>query len=366
MRRWALVSVMTVAYAMPARADSAFKEDFESGRDGWHLTSGGTVSVADDAAGIGSGNALFLTVDAGSTQRRLVAGFRPVELSNAGDEIVLRFDFRVPGTSAAARGSGDALGGFRFGLFNSRGTPQTADANDKATSANAGDDVGYLAMLSVGARNRASLVEEKAEDAYLMGGPDLHYHQSADDFGGVGPAKHTAALSIRRISSSALRLELLVDGKKALSGEVPAGSQTRFDELGFAGSNNACNFVIDNVEVTTATGPLSSARGSGTPSVRGRCEPCTIEVGKATTLSADAQGPPDAALTYKWSAPTGKFSDASARQTAWTAPMRGGWTEERWGKEGDVPLRITVTVDDSRGGTASDTVAVRVTRAGGK
>jgi hypothetical protein len=357
---------MTVAWAMPARADSSFKEDFESGRDGWHLTSGGTVSVADDAAGIGSGKALFLTMDAGSTQRRLVAGFRPVELSTAGDEIVLRFDFRIAGTSAAARGGGDALGGFRFGLFNSRGTPQTADATDKGSSANAADDVGYLAMLSVGARSRASLVEEKAEDTHLMGGPDLHYHHSADDFGGIGPAKQTAALTIRRISSSALRLELLVDGKKSLSGEVAAGAETRFDELGFAGSNNACNFVIDNVEVTSATRPSASARESGTPSVRGRCEPCTIEVGKATTLSADAQGPPDAVLTYKWSAPTGKFSDASARHTAWTAPMRGGWTEERWGKEGDVPLKITVTVDDGRGGTASDTVAVRVTRPGPK
>jgi hypothetical protein len=354
---------MTAALAAPALGESLLKEDFEDGtRDGWHLTSGGSVSLEDDAAGIGSGKALFLSVDAGSTQRRLVANVRPVELSNAGDGIVLRFDFRITGSSAAARGTGDALGGFRFGLFDSRGTLQTTDAVDKASSAHATDDVGYFVMMSVGARKQASLAEEKAEDKHLMGGPDLHYHHSDDSFGGIeDSAKHTAVFTVRRVSSTAMRLELLVDGKKSLGGDVTGGLRTRFDELGFAGSNNACNFVIDNIEVAPAPPPPPPPPDSR-PSVRGRCEPCTIEVGATTTLTADTQGPGGATLTYKWSAPTGKFGDATARQTPWRAPMRGGWTEERWRKEGDVPLTITVTVDDGRGGTASDTVAVQVIR----
>ena len=79
-KRWLLAVGMTAALATPAVGESLFKETFEDGRDGWYLTSGGTISVADDGAGIGSGKALFLSVDAGSTQRRLVANFRPVEL----------------------------------------------------------------------------------------------------------------------------------------------------------------------------------------------------------------------------------------------------------------------------------------------
>jgi peptidoglycan-associated lipoprotein len=84
--------------------------------------------------------------------------------------------------------------------------------------------------------------------------------------------------------------------------------------------------------------------------VRAQCEPCTVEVGKSSTVTANAQSPDNLPLTYKWSAPTGTFANPSNRQTIWTAPDQ----------EGSVP--ITVTVDDGKGGTASDTVTVQVVR----
>jgi outer membrane protein OmpA-like peptidoglycan-associated protein len=86
------------------------------------------------------------------------------------------------------------------------------------------------------------------------------------------------------------------------------------------------------------------------PTVTARCEPCTVEVGKASTVTADAQDPDGDTLTYKWGAPTGSFANNADRQTQWTAPMQ----------EGAVP--VTVTVDDGRGGTASDTVTIQVIR----
>ena len=84
------------------------------------------------------------------------------------------------------------------------------------------------------------------------------------------------------------------------------------------------------------------------PTVKARCEPCTVEVGRQLTASADAQDPDGDTLTYRWSAPTGTFANPASRQTPWTAP----------GQPGAVPL--TVTVNDGRGMTASDTVTVQV------
>ena len=86
------------------------------------------------------------------------------------------------------------------------------------------------------------------------------------------------------------------------------------------------------------------------PTVRARCEPCIVEVGKTSTVTADAQDPDGDTLTYRWSAPAGRFANPGDRQTVWTAPMQEG------------PVPATVTVDDGKGGTASDSVTIQVVR----
>ena len=86
------------------------------------------------------------------------------------------------------------------------------------------------------------------------------------------------------------------------------------------------------------------------PTVKARCEPCTVQVGRTSTVTADAADPDGDALTYKWSAPSGTFADPADRQGLWTASAQ----------EGAVP--VIVTVDDGRGGTASDTVTIQVVR----
>jgi outer membrane protein OmpA-like peptidoglycan-associated protein len=84
------------------------------------------------------------------------------------------------------------------------------------------------------------------------------------------------------------------------------------------------------------------------PTVTARCEPCTVEAGKTSTLTADAVDEDGDVLTYRWSAPVGTFQNPADRQTVWTAPAQPG------------PVQATVTVSDGKGGTASAPVTLQV------
>jgi len=86
------------------------------------------------------------------------------------------------------------------------------------------------------------------------------------------------------------------------------------------------------------------------PTVVARCEPCTVEVGKTSTVTADATDPDGDPLTYRWSAPTGSLTNPTARQTPWTAPNQEG------------PVQLTVQVNDGKSGTANSSVTIQVIR----
>jgi outer membrane protein OmpA-like peptidoglycan-associated protein len=96
--------------------------------------------------------------------------------------------------------------------------------------------------------------------------------------------------------------------------------------------------------------PAPAARQNRPPSVRARCEPCTVYLGRTSTVSADAQDPDGDTLAYVWSTPAGSLTSATARQTPWTAPMVEG------------PVPVTVRATDPSGGTASDVVTIQVIR----
>ena len=108
------------------------------------------------------------------------------------------------------------------------------------------------------------------------------------------------------------------------------------------------NFVPPAATVQPSAPTAPPMPANRPPTVKARCEPCTVEVGRQLTASADAQDPDGDTLRYRWSSPTGSFGNAADRQTPWTAP----------GQVGAVPL--TVTVDDGKGMTATDTITVQV------
>ncbi|HEX9724968.1 MAG TPA: OmpA family protein [Vicinamibacteria bacterium] len=86
------------------------------------------------------------------------------------------------------------------------------------------------------------------------------------------------------------------------------------------------------------------------PTVSVTANPPEVEEGADSRVTADASDPDGDPLTYAWRAPDGRITGSGPAVT-WTAPT---------GTEGSFP--VTATVDDGRGGTASDTVNIRVHR----
>lgn len=84
------------------------------------------------------------------------------------------------------------------------------------------------------------------------------------------------------------------------------------------------------------------------PTVRAQCEPCSVEVGQTVTLRATTQDPDGDNLRAAWTIPLGSITNARATTTQWRAETSPG------------KVVLTVTVEDGRGGTASDSVTIDV------
>ncbi len=84
-------------------------------------------------------------------------------------------------------------------------------------------------------------------------------------------------------------------------------------------------------------------------SVEAACDPCAVEVGQASTVTATVNSSISCAVTYQWSAPSGTFANPTERSTRWTAPNQAG----------TVPVTVTVTCPTDNK-TASDSVNIQV------
>jgi outer membrane protein OmpA-like peptidoglycan-associated protein len=95
--------------------------------------------------------------------------------------------------------------------------------------------------------------------------------------------------------------------------------------------------------------PPAAPPPSHTLTVDAQCNPCTVEVGGTSKLTATAKDSIGCAVTYQWSAPTGTFANAAQQNTVWTAPNTPG----------NVTATVTVTCPTDKM-TATDTVALTV------
>ncbi|MES2310415.1 MAG: hypothetical protein V4507_16300, partial [Verrucomicrobiota bacterium] len=187
------------------------------------LTTTSSVAVADDSAGIGSGNALKFST--GGTFRGLVGLFGSNTQLGVGDTITVSFNYRY-NTAPTSSGAG-----LRFGIFDDGGTPQTSDGSESGIRFN---DAGYGANLNPGAAGSSlSLHKESAGDEILGGTAP----NGIVNFGTAGASivsgitSHSATLSISR-DVSGLNLACNIDGLSSATGSDTSPLTNQFSYFG--------------------------------------------------------------------------------------------------------------------------------------
>jgi peptidoglycan-associated lipoprotein len=108
-------------------------------------------------------------------------------------------------------------------------------------------------------------------------------------------------------------------------------------------------------ETTTVTNTVTQAAPTPPPANRSptasvTANPPVVEPGGNTNLSAQATDPDGDPLTFRWTAPSGTFSNPNAPNTTFTAPNT----------EGNVPVQLAV--QDNRGGATTASITIPVVR----
>ncbi|MBI5773459.1 MAG: hypothetical protein HZA89_06920, partial [Verrucomicrobia bacterium] len=205
-----------------------------------------TSYVTNDAGGIGTGNALFLSPAAGFG--KWVAQFNNVTLTNGGDLLTLQFNVRFP------QGSTNLSQGLRVGLYQTFGTATIADGS----TANRSDDVGYGFYTNPGTNATSTSVHGEPAGNDILGGSSPSFPTAFGTAGAsfdCGTAAHLALLQIYRFTNGDLGVSARIDSGTVATGLVAAASVMTysFNELGIALGNAVVPFLLDNISVTTTS-----------------------------------------------------------------------------------------------------------------
>ena len=126
---------------------------------------------------------------------------------------------------------------------------------------------------------------------------------------------------------------------------------------GVTPSRERVRVIKETTTVTNTVTPPPAVAAAPPPTnrnptftVNANCNPCSVEPGQTSNLTATATDPDGDPVTYQWTAPQGTFNNPNAANTVWTAPNQVG----------NVPA--TVTARDNRGGSATSSVTIQVVR----
>ncbi len=204
----------------------------------WYTMGTPTVSIVDDTAGIGSGNALQLTPT--STGRGIIAGF-PARTLADGDSITLTVNWRFAGTVGLNQANS-----LRYGIHSSNGTPTTADGTTQSDISK-----GYFVMTNPGAAgSNTSLKRETGGSPGVLGGTDWSGLGTAGASVSAGTTKHSSAITITR-SGSTLVVSTSIDNLAAATGTDSAPVTYTFDQfaISLTGATLPSPIIIDDVRV---------------------------------------------------------------------------------------------------------------------
>jgi outer membrane protein OmpA-like peptidoglycan-associated protein len=142
-----------------------------------------------------------------------------------------------------------------------------------------------------------------------------------------------------------------MDGREVVGSEFGNVSGDNFGFQARIGYHPGVRVYTPPPPPTPTPTPAPAPKPDHVLGVKASCAPCTVEVGRQSTVSAVASSSIGCTVTYSWSAPTGTLTNRTAQNTPWTAPNT----------EGTVPVTVTVTCPQD-GKTASDTVNINVVR----
>lgn len=233
-----------------------------------------TVVADDDTPGIGGGNSLNLRPNSSSGNRPAVATFAPVTLgANVGDKLSASMDIRFISGVSVEDSEGSSNLSFRLGLYNSNGTPITADGQRFDLKSGAGNDYGYFARIPVGDRANtggtdARLSKETGVASGSSEDPLLGQDNSSgtgDDVVELGQASsfvgtisdfepHELVFELERTLAGVLT-SISVDGLTAFTAEDVASPFETFDQLAMTNMRITTEWRIDNAVIQTIPVP---------------------------------------------------------------------------------------------------------------
>ena len=285
-RLWVAAVIAMLSTQCVARV--LLTDDFEDGnRDGWfkqNSDSTFSAEVADDTAGLGSGNALFMTVT-GTAGKHLVANFNYVTLLNPGEMVQLRFDIRLGGTLVSNTGA------FRVGLYDSYGTVVTEDETTAGTTDN---DRGYFVRMATGDVAPTTAIFRDVTATTINGGTGIAQRGSTAAAGLLTGTGKTLVFTITKRDVAGLRFDVALDGEVLLNNVLTSDADIyTYNEVAFS-STSGVDFVIDTVEISTNVGdnikPIVNAGGDR-----------VLFMGETIQLSGTAMDYDGDPLTTEWS-----------------------------------------------------------------